>query len=99
MGYKLGNRQTGKDKELKTENENYLKQMNIRLIISLIVLNCFLTWSIVELYLYDKNWVIAIMILLFIPMFLQLVTSLFFLFIVVPFRSLFSSRKEVRRVV
>jgi cellulose synthase/poly-beta-1,6-N-acetylglucosamine synthase-like glycosyltransferase len=93
-----GNRATGKDKELKTENENYLKKINFRLIIILIVVNCFLTWSIVELYLYDQNYVIGIMIILFFPMFIQLLSSLFFLFIVVPGRTLFSSRSEERRI-
>jgi cellulose synthase/poly-beta-1,6-N-acetylglucosamine synthase-like glycosyltransferase len=93
-----GNRETSKDNELKNGNENYMKNMNFRLIIGLILSNFFLTWSIVELYLWNKNIVIGIMILLFLPMFFQLLFSLFFLFIIVPLRTLLFNRNDYNQI-
>jgi hypothetical protein len=81
-----GNRATGKDSAINDSMENYLKTRNFYFLCLLVILNIALCWAFIQVFSLGTTAVVVAMFVFFLPIVVQLVTSMFFLFVVRPLR-------------
>jgi hypothetical protein len=81
-----GNRATGKDSAINDSMENYLKTRNFYCLCLLVVLNIALCWAFIQVFSLGTTAVVVAMFIFLLPIVVQLVTSMFFLFVVRPLR-------------
>jgi hypothetical protein len=83
-----GNRAGGKDHAMNDNIENYIKSRNFAFVLCIISLNVFLLWACVQVFSAGNVAILSFMAVALLPVFIQLLCSFFFLFIVLPIREL-----------
>jgi len=81
-----GNRTTGKDSAIDDSVEQTMKYRNFVFSLGLIILNIFLSWAFVQLFMLGYKVVIVFMFIVFCPVIVQMICSFVFLFLVMPLR-------------
>jgi hypothetical protein len=83
-----GNRAGGKDHAMNDNIERYIKSRNFGFVLCIISLNIFLLWACVQVFSAGNVAILSFMAVALLPVFIQLLCSFCFLFIVLPIREL-----------
>eukprot|EP00599_Poterioochromonas_sp_BG-1_P000945 CAMPEP_0173148964 /NCGR_PEP_ID=MMETSP1105-20130129/10041_1 /TAXON_ID=2985 /ORGANISM="Ochromonas sp., Strain BG-1" /LENGTH=890 /DNA_ID=CAMNT_0014063735 /DNA_START=258 /DNA_END=2930 /DNA_ORIENTATION=- len=81
-----GNRATGKDSAINDKVEDFMKRQNIFFSIFLWLLNVALLWAFAKLFAVGVNAIVSFLFVVFAPIFVQMVFSFFYMFVVLPIR-------------